>query len=227
MYVTERNKKDKLYNDVLTMLEEENVVFPGDEVKSGGCVFLRAVVDSLWCLDDHHDALKKQSCPIPELFSSFNGYNTPEVSKHRKRSVSNLSGSTLETLSSSLYHNLQKSFWSCEQLKSLRKNTEQLARSMASYAEYLSSQRKKMNTLHSLASPVRHVSDSMSVTFVKPSTGLLSWNSRLEKLSSCLRDKSEYEFVSLCDFLPDVSRARYTTTFRPLRRMVFHTPSCC
>ena len=28
-------------------------------------------------------------------------------------------------------------------------------------------------------------------------------------LSSCLRDKSEYEFVSLCDFLPDASRACY------------------
>ena len=66
-----------------------------------------------------------------------------------------------------------------------------------------------MNTLHSLVSPVQQVSDSMSVKFVKASTGVLSCNTRLEMLSSCLTDKSEYEFVSLCDFLPDASRACY------------------
>ena len=206
--VPERNKKEKLYNDILMMLEEENVAFPGDEVESSGHAFLRVVVDSLWCLDGHHDALRKQGCPIPELFSHFNGYNMPEVSKHRKRTISNLSGSTLEMLSSSLYRNLQKPFWSYEKLKSLRKNTEQLARSISSYADYLSSQRKKMKILHSMASPVRHLSDSMSVTFVKASAGVLSYNTRLEKLSSCLREKSEYESVSLCDFLPNVSKPR-------------------
>ena len=112
-------------------------------------------------------------------------------------------------LSSTLFHNLQKSIWSREQLKLIHRNTEQLARSVASYADYLSSQRKKMNTIHSFVSPVRQVSDSMSVKFVKASTGVLSCNTRLEMLSSCLRDKSEYEFVPLCDFLPDASRARY------------------
>ena len=207
--VTERNKKDRLYYDVLKMLEEESVAFQGGEVKSSGHAFLRAIVDCLRYLDGHHDALKKQSCPLSELFSRFNGYNTPEVSKHQKRSISNLSSSTLEMLLSTLFHNLQKSFWSCEQSKPLYKNTEQLARSIASYADYISSQRKKMNTLHSLLLPVRRISDSMSVTFVKTSTGVLSCNTRLEMLSSCLRDKSAYEFVSLCDFLSGVSRARY------------------
>ena len=103
----ERNKKDRLYNDVLKMLEENNVAFPGGEVKTSEQAFLRAIVDCLWYLDGHHDALKKQNCSIPNLFNHFNSYNTPEVSKHRKRSISNLSGSTLEMLSSTLFHNLQ------------------------------------------------------------------------------------------------------------------------
>lgn len=34
--VMERNKKDRLYNDVLKMLEENNVAFPGVEVKTSG-----------------------------------------------------------------------------------------------------------------------------------------------------------------------------------------------
>ena len=50
------------------MLKEENVAFSGDVVESSGRAFLRALVDSLWCLDGHHDVLKKQGCPIPELF---------------------------------------------------------------------------------------------------------------------------------------------------------------
>ncbi len=89
-------------------------------------------------------------------------------------------------------------------------NTESLARSIASYADYLSSQRKKMSTLlHASTLPVRHISDSMSVKFIKASTGLFSCVKKLEQLSSCLGDKSEYEYVSLCDFLPDSARARY------------------
>ena len=84
-----------------------------------------------------------------------------------------------------------------------------MARSVAFYADYLSSQRKKMNTLHSLVSPVQQLSDSMSSKFIKTLSGVLSCNTRQENLSSCLRDKSEYEFLSLCDFLHDTSRARF------------------
>lgn len=207
--LTEHNKKDKLYNDVLKVLEENNVSFPGSEIKSSGQTFMRALVDCLWYLDGHHDALAKQNCPIPEFFRQFNGYNTPEVSKHRKRSISNLTGSTLEVMSSALFHNLQKSCWSLDRLKQLHGDSEKLTRSVASYADYLTQQRKKMKTLHSLTSPVRKISDSITVTSLKASTGILSCNTRLEMLSSCLRDKLEYEFVSLCDFLPQASRARY------------------
>ena len=71
--VMEHNKKDWLYNDVLKMLEENNVAFSGGEVKTSGQAFLRAIVDCLWDSNGHHDALKKQNCPIPERFSNFNG----------------------------------------------------------------------------------------------------------------------------------------------------------
>lgn len=50
-------------------------------------------------------------------------------------------------------------------------------------------QKKKMKTLHSLASPVQQISNSISLTKANP----LLINTRL----------------SLCDFLPDSSRARF------------------
>ena len=207
--VPERTNKDKLYNDVLKLFNDEDVAFPGSEIQSGGHRFMVAIVDCLWYLDGHHSALEKQSCTIPSLFTRFNGYNTPEVSKHRKRSISSLSGITLETLASTLFHNLQKSFWSSERLKSLHMNTESLARSIASYSDYLSSQRKKTSTLHKSPLPVRHISDSMSVKFVKASTGLFPCDKRLEWLCLCLQEKLEYEFLSLCEFVPETARERY------------------
>ena len=43
----------------------------------------------------HHGSLKDQSCPVPVVFSSYTGYNVPEYSKHRKRSIGNLSAESL------------------------------------------------------------------------------------------------------------------------------------
>ncbi len=40
---------------------------------------------------------------LAHMFTHLNGYNTPELSKHRKRSLLNLSGSTLESLASVLF----------------------------------------------------------------------------------------------------------------------------
>ena len=46
--------------------------------------------------------LKDQSCAIPSIFSSLAGYNMPECSKHRKRSINNLTASTLKAIRQSL-----------------------------------------------------------------------------------------------------------------------------
>ena len=63
-----------------------------------------------------------------------------------------------------------------------------------------------MNTLQSSLSPVRQTSDSMSV---KASTGQCACIVRFDALCSNLQERSDYEFVSLCDYLPETSRERY------------------
>ena len=45
--VPERSKKDKLYNDVLKLLKDEDVAFPGSEIQSSGRRFMVAIVDCL------------------------------------------------------------------------------------------------------------------------------------------------------------------------------------
>lgn len=86
------------------------------------------MVKCLWYLDGHYDKLKKQSCPVPELCLTFTGYNTPEISKHRKRQSSNMSASTLNSLASSLFRILQASFWSKTCFKRLHDQTQGLSR---------------------------------------------------------------------------------------------------
>ena len=75
----------------------------------------------------------------------------------------------LSTLASSLYQNLQGSFWSHVSLQTLQQQTRLLAQSLAGYADYLSSQNKIMKAVHARSIPVRQMSESMSVKYIEPS----------------------------------------------------------
>ena len=56
---------------------------------------------TLWYVDGHHEVLKSRACEIPTIFNGFVGYNIPEMSKHRKRQVGNMSGEVLQQHASS------------------------------------------------------------------------------------------------------------------------------
>ena len=81
----EINKKDKLYN----MIVKKNLGWM-DPLKYGK-PFVVDLCNLLWFIDGHHDVFASRSCPTPLFFSTFVGYNLPELSKHRCRSVSNMS----------------------------------------------------------------------------------------------------------------------------------------
>ena len=79
------SKKDKLYNDFIGLLKEENASFSASEVNSSG----RLHKNSSRLLVGRrraHDTLQKQSCTLSQLFQCFVAiYITPELLKHRKR----------------------------------------------------------------------------------------------------------------------------------------------
>jgi len=72
--------KQKLWNAVVTFLNKGGHVWCGSEVVNSGVALVRALVDTLWTIDGHHDTLCSRSYPIPEFFSCFSGYNVPEKS---------------------------------------------------------------------------------------------------------------------------------------------------
>ena len=84
-----------MYNNFLEILKEENLLFSGAEINTSGKNFVKTMVECLWYVDGHHETLKKQSASIPKRFTRFNGYNLPQLTKHRKRQSSSLSSAVL------------------------------------------------------------------------------------------------------------------------------------
>ena len=96
-------------------------------------------------IDGHHDSLKMQSCPIPELSSCFTRYNTPVVSKHVYKTY---------------YHS------PCKLCQGFRSKVETLVRSITDYTEYLVVQNKMMKSLHACETHFRQISDVLCVKYV-------------------------------------------------------------
>ena len=80
--IESKTGKQKLWNAVASFFSERGHVWRDSEVDDSGVSLIRALVDTLWTIDGHHDTLHSKSCPISEVFSCFSGYNVPEKSKH-------------------------------------------------------------------------------------------------------------------------------------------------
>ena len=94
-----RNKKDQLFNDMLMMIEKEGLRWKPFEFDSGtasNALSSGALCDAVWYIDGHHQTFAERNFCIPEILSSFVGYNKPENSKHKKRLASSMFASTLK-----------------------------------------------------------------------------------------------------------------------------------
>ena len=126
--------------------------------------FVSCLVDLLWYIDGHHDVFKNRFNSIPASVAQFSGYNTPEASKHRKRSLCNMSASVLHELANSMFRCLQGSYWlTAPSWKSWKGDIEVLATSISDYATYLNEQNEKVKKHHSLSHPVRMISDCITI----------------------------------------------------------------
>ena len=101
--------RSKLHTHLLSYCEKQEVLWKPDEINTIGVNFLRSVCDVMWYIDGHHHVFTNRGCPIPDVFDQFQGFNTPHLSKHRKRTTSNMTCNELEAYSSKLYGVLQSS----------------------------------------------------------------------------------------------------------------------
>ena len=139
--------------------------------------------------------------------SQFSGYNVPELSKHRKRALQNMSSPVLHDHANNIFKCLQGSYWMTNSNWSAWKgDVELLATSVSNYATYLSEQNSKVKRLHSSSHPVRQISDNISLQLLPHAS---TTSKTMSELESQLMMKANFEYISLDDICPREPRHKY------------------
>ena len=181
------NKRDELYNDLLSLLKSKDLHWESEEVQSETATrAIQTLRDALWYVDGSHLTHNERGCTIPALFGQFNGYNKLEKHKHRKQIPCSLSREVLLSHSQALFSTLQSPFWRRPLWSDMRNNVEQLARSFTSYADLLLTKRARMEEIHSSTEVVRQIGENITVSFTKclilPPAFLSSINEAVKEL---------------------------------------------
>jgi len=69
--LTEHTNKDKLHNSILIFFKSKGLLLSASIAHSTGKAFAKSLTDCLWTIDGHYDSLKRQLCPVPEVFLSI------------------------------------------------------------------------------------------------------------------------------------------------------------
>lgn len=206
-FIEERNNKDRLHNSILRLLESKELKWRSYTASTHGTHFVRTLTNVLWYIDGHHDVLQKQSLTIPKVFQNFTGYNMPEQSKHRKHRMQNLEQPKLASLSSELYELLLAPYWDQMGWNVFKPEVEQVADSLRSYSDLLRKQQLRMKVAHASPTPVRTLSDRLSVKFLKKSR---TNDPLYGELNTDVLKVPPYQILSLCKYLPEDKHGRYT-----------------
>ena len=92
--IAERNRKDALYNKIVSFFNSSLVGLLEEEMSLGNKLLI-TLRDIFWYIDSHHHVFDRVRKPFPSVFHSFVGFNVPELSKHRKRRTVNISSDQL------------------------------------------------------------------------------------------------------------------------------------
>ena len=156
--VNERTKKHRLFNDIAKFLTSSSASFTESEIPMGKQL-VNLLRDIFWHIDGHHHVFDQRALPIPPIFHSFTGYNTPELSKHRKRLTRNLSSDSLREFSLELSTNLNYQFWDRPHWSELKPHFLLLLQSLSSYSDYLVRKNKRAMSDQRSLTPIREVAD--------------------------------------------------------------------
>jgi hypothetical protein len=208
--VQEKNKKDKLYINILSLLELKKLKVEYSEIQRFGDRLVRALCDTLWYIDGHHDVFRQRAIVIPSVFNPFQGYNCPEKTKHRKRQLTNMASDQLHHLASELLTLLQANYWEREYWREFKGDVAGLMQSLVGYTEYLSQKNKKVKHCHVLTTPVRELSSNLRLKFIPAST-ITQASISATTIEEAMRSKSNFEYQFITDLLPSNPVQKYCT----------------
>ena len=167
--ITERNRKDKLYNDIIRFMTSKGLKFNADEVDTSGTKLVRLLCQIFWYIDGHSHVFLLRSLPVPKEFDCFLRYNIPELSKHRKRRTYNLTIDVLQEFTLDLSVILDESYWDREGWCDFNQLVHALLQWLVGYIQYLSGKNKAVRLHHKSLTPVREIFNNLWMRFLSPS----------------------------------------------------------
>lgn len=208
--VNVRNKKDLLYNDLISLFVSHNALFTEEEIKVEGKMLVTTLRDILWYIDGYHSVFAERSIPVPKLFQQYIKYNIPEISKHRKRRTGNISSDHLNGFVQDLCTVLCHDYWDRPNWFEIKPSIAELSESLAGYIEYLSMKNKRAKINHRSPTPVRDLGDNLKLKFLPVSNEV---EPMLKPIDDVLSVKPVYAHFSIADFLPSDSVKKHRFIF--------------
>ncbi len=200
----ERSKKQKLKTDILEWLKRNDLGWQSGCLEAG-TNFVNGLTDCLWYIDGQHSTLGERPCHIPPDLQHFQGYNKPEKSNHRKRTLENLSVGILDHHCTILNSFLLQSWMQSGKWKAFRSVVCSLADSLAKYCSYLKEKNCDVQQNHASPSVVRSRPGSYCVIkrarWVKP-----TFAAQYRNLQVHLDAVKEFEPILVNDFAPGDTR---------------------
>ena len=201
----EKNKKDKLFNDLVTFFQSQNVIVHSNEVDSAQKLII-LLGNILWYIDGHHHVFQERATSIPAVFRQFSGYNNPHLSKHRKRLTANISAEQLHEYALEITLMLHIHFFDRAEWLSFKGELILLSESLSAYARYLNQKAKRMKLYHKSPTPIRELSSNLKLKFILPS---LVPQPLLSQIDDVFQRKADYEYESLTHLLPTDSTQKH------------------
>jgi hypothetical protein len=201
--ISERTRKDKLYNAIVTFLATRKLGWSDPD--EFGKHFIQDMCNVLWYIDGHYEVFASRSCPIPTVFNCFVGFNRLELSKHRKRSISNMSKDKLQEYSCLLQNHAMSSWMQQQDWASFKESFLNLIESLSAYVSYLSIRNKSMKIHHASSEPVSF-SDSSCLKFINATSKVLPL---LSALNEAVTSSPYYHKLFVKEYSPDDKRRRY------------------
>ena len=148
-----KNNKHRLQNTIIDWMQKNSLYFSKQAVATVGNELSSALTNVFWNIDGHEVTLAGRSHNIPDIFTSFLGFNKPEAHHHRKRERGNMSSSDLSDHSAVLFRLCGSAYMKSERRESpwfmFRENLLRLADNLRKHATYLQQQRNSVSATHS------------------------------------------------------------------------------
>ncbi len=193
-----------MYNALSEFFEEKNLLLPKGD--GGGKRLLTSLTSVLWYIDGQHDTFEKRCCTVPVIFSSFKGYNVPQLSKHRKRDHTNMKCTELKAFATELFSVLLCPFWKRPVWCTFKPHVEALGKCVIDYSIYLEGKNKSMKIVHASPVPSRKLANSLAISFLSQS---VVCPSKLDSLNTAMANSEPFTCINLANYWPSDAHSRY------------------